>query len=246
MPFDLAPLAAGWLVLVCLGAAFIRGYSGFGFAAILVLGGSLVTDPLNLIALVILADIVMTAGQLPGIARHIDWGRVLPMALGAVVAIPFSVPFVAGIGPDTARAVIALFVLAMCAILLAGWQITRRPGAAAHAGVGIVSGLAQGGAAGGLPVAAFFAAQPIEAARFRATIIAYFCVMDLWTLPNIWWAGMVGAKELWATALLLPVMFLGLWLGGRRFLSASPQGFRRFAILLLSALSIAALARSVM
>ena len=36
---DLGPLAWGWLAVVALGAAYVRGYSGFGFAALIVVGG---------------------------------------------------------------------------------------------------------------------------------------------------------------------------------------------------------------
>jgi hypothetical protein len=36
---------------------------------------------------------------------------------------------------------------------------------------------------------------------------------------------------------------LGVWLGGRQFLSASPSTFRRFAVMLLMTLSVLGLLR---
>jgi hypothetical protein len=111
--------------------------------------------------------------------------------------------------------------------------------------VGLASGLANGAAVGGLPVAAWFAAQALPAARFRATLIAYFTALDLWSLPMMAAAGMVGRDTLAAVLILFPAMSAGVWAGGRRFLAAPPDGFRRFAILLLAALALAGLARSV-
>jgi uncharacterized membrane protein YfcA len=244
MPFDLGLWPSLWLALVIFGAAWVRGYSGFGFAALIVAGSGLVTDPFHFVPVVILSDIVLTATQLRGIWRQIDWRRVAGLALGALVGVPLGVQLLPGLGIDLGRAVISLFILAMCGLLLRGWHLSRRPGAAADAGVGFVSGLANGAAVGGLPVAAYFAAQPIPAAAFRATIIGYFTLLDLWTLPNMVYAGLVTRDTLLATGLFLPLMLGGLALGSRRFLSASPQSFRRFAIALLVGLALMGLLRS--
>ena len=148
------------------------------------------------------------------------------------------------IGTDPARAAISVFILIMCFVLWRGFRFTVQPGAAAHTGIGVVSGLANGAAVGGLPVAAFFAAQTIPAAAFRATTIAYFTALDLWTLPNMLLAGMFSAQTVVATAWALPFMLAGLALGSRRFHATSPAEFRRFAILLLAVLSVLGLLRA--
>lgn len=93
-------------------------------------------------------------------------------------------------------------------------------------------------------MAAFFAAQTMPAATFRATLIAYFTPLDLWTLPLMAWAGMITRDTCVATALGLPLMVAGVALGSRRFLNANPQGFRRFAIGLLAVLALLGLLRS--
>ena len=46
--------------------------------------------------------------------------------------------------------------------------------------------------------------------------------------------------------LSLPVIGVGIWLGGRHFLHTDPQDFRRFAILLLAFLAVLGLAKSVL
>lgn len=244
MPFDLGLWAVLWVAVVLFGASYVRGYSGFGFAALIIAGTGLVTDPLYFVPVVTLADLALTGVQLPGIWKQIDRFRVITIFAGAMVALPVGVWLLQAMGEGWARAAISLFILAMCWALWRGWQLTRRPGAAAHVGVGLVSGLSQGAAVGGLPVAAFFAAQPIPAAAFRATIIGYFCLLDLGTLPVLWLGGLITWDSLLATALGLPVMFLGLWLGSRRFHLANPASFRRFAILLLAVLAVLGLLRA--
>ncbi|MCU9846513.1 sulfite exporter TauE/SafE family protein [Defluviimonas sp. WL0024] len=245
LPFGLEPAAAAFLAVAVFGAAFVRGYSGFGFAALVILATSLVTSPLHAVPVVILCDIVMTVQQARGIWARIDWRRVGTLMLGALAGVPLGVTIITSIGTDLARAVIALFVLVMCALLWIGWSFRGHVGDVGTTGTGFVSGLANGAGVGGLPVAVFMTAQPVAAAVFRATLIAYFTLMDLWSLPIMARAGMVSADTFRATLFVLPMMAAGIWLGGRQFLKAEPQDFRRFALLLLAGLATLGLLKSV-
>ncbi len=244
MPFDLTPLAALWMAIAIFGAAFVRGYSGFGFAALVVSAASLVTNPLHFVPVVILADTILTAQQARDIRPHIDWRRVITLFIGCLIGVPMGIWALSSVGADAARAIISVYILAMCVLLLTGWTLKRATGDAAHIGTGLVSGLANGAAVGGLPVAVFFAAQTIPAAAFRATLIAYFTLLDLWTIPLMAWQGLIVRDTFIATILGLPLMIGGVWAGSRHFLSAEPQDFRRFAILLLAALATIGLGKS--
>ncbi len=246
MPFDLGLSASLWIACVFFVAAFVRGYSGFGFAALIVSGAGLVADPMLFVPVVLIADVLLTLQQARDIRPHIQWRRVLTLFAGCIIGVPLSVWALGQIGADLARALISVYILGMCGLLLTGWTLRRVAGDGAHVGVGLVSGLANGAAVGGLPVAAFFAAQPIGAAAFRATLIAYFFLLDLWTLPIMAANGMITRDTLIATAMGLPIMVLGIWVGARRFLNAEPQSFRRFAIGLLAFLSILGLGRSLL
>lgn len=245
LPFGLSGAETAWMALVLFGAAFVRGYSGFGFAALVVTGAALVTDPMLFVPVVLLADILLTIQQARGIWPHVDWRRAGALFAGCILGVPVGVHALAAMGVDTGRAVISVYVLAMCGLLLLGWRFQGHVGMPGHAGVGVLSGLANGAAVGGLPVAVFFAAQPIPAAIFRATLIAYFTLLDLWTLPVMAHAGMITRETFVVTALAMPILSLGVWLGGRHFLRTDPQNFRRFAILLLAILASLGLLKSV-
>ncbi|SMY06700.1 sulfite exporter TauE/SafE family protein [Flavimaricola marinus] len=245
MPFDLGPLATIWMAVAIFGAAYVRGYAGFGFAALIVSSASLVTSPLYFVPVVVLADVVLTAQQARGIWAEIAWRRVLTLLGGALIGVPLGVLLLTGLGIDMLRAVISLFVLAMCGLLYFGWHLSKPQGDKAHFGTGVISGLANGAAVGGLPVAVFFSAQTLPATTFRATVIAYFTMLDIWTLPNFWAAGLISRDTLIATVVSLPLMSLGVWLGGKRFRSSNPENFRRFAILLLATLAGVGLMKSV-
>ncbi len=244
LPFGLSTGAAAYMAAVFLIAAFVRGYSGFGFSALVVTASALVTNPLYFVAVVMFCEFLMTFQQWRSVARDIDWGRVAALMAGALVGVPLGLWAITRGPVDAARAVIAIYVLAMCLVLARGWTIRRPQGAVAHTGVGTFAGLANAVGMAGLPVAAYFTAQGMGAAAFRATLIAYFAILDLFSAPVMWWHGMVTWDTGRAVLLSLPLMAAGIWAGGRHFLKTDPQDFRRFAIFLLAGLAAAALIRA--
>ena len=246
LPFDIGLWGAVWMAAAILVAAFVRGYSGFGYSAMVITASSVVTNPLNFVAVVVIAETVMTLQSWSGLSREVDWARVRWLLMGAVVGMPLGLWALTYVSEDGARLVVSLYVLAMCLILLAGFRMLREAGRGPTLATGVISGLANAPGMGGLPVAAFFAAQPIAPAVFRATVVAYFPLLDVFSAPLYWMAGLVTMDTFWASLIVLPLTLVGNWLGGRHFFNTDPQDFRRFAILLLAALAALGLVKAVL
>lgn len=232
-----------YLGLCTLGAAWVRGYSGFGFSALVVTSAALVTDPVPFIATLVMCEIVLSFGQARGVVAQVDWRRVGGMLAGAAIVMPFSFSLIARLGEDVARMAISVMVLVICLAMARGWQFGREMGTTGNVFAGIASGVANGAAAGGLPIAVYLAGQPVAVAVFRATLIAYLTLLCLIALPSLWWTGLLGAHSFVILVAMVPIMALGLWVGGRRFSAASPQDFRKFTLALLAALSVLGLVR---
>ena len=245
MPFDLGLGASLWMAAAVLIAALVRGYCGFGYSAMVITASSMVTNPLNFVAVVVIAEMVMSAQSWSGLSTDVDWKRVKWLLAGAVIGMPLGLWALSFVNEDGARSVVSVYVLTMCLILLVGYRMTRLAGGLATFGTGIVSGLANAPGMGGLPVAAFFAAQPMAPAVFRATVVAYFPILDVFSAPLYWMAGLVTWDTAFASAIVLPLTMLGNWLGGRHFFNSDPQEFRRFAIVLLAILALLGLAKAV-
>ena len=246
LPFDASIGVAAFMGLVVLIAAFVRGYSGFGFSALVIAASGLVMNPLNFVAVVLICEVVMTAMQWQNVGPDVDWRRVGALLAGAVVGLPLGLWALTSISADAARAVISGYILLMCLVLLRGWRFKQPVGTPGTVAAGVVSGIANAPGMAGLPVAAFFAAQAMPAAVFRATLVAYFPILDLYSAPMYWWNGMVTWDTGRASLLALPLVFLGNWLGGRHFLHTDPQDFRRFAIGLLALLAGLGLLKAVL
>ncbi len=246
LPFDLGPGAAAFMAVAILGSAFVRGYSGFGFSALVIAASGIVTNPLHFVAVVVICETVMSLQAWRGVWRDVDWARVVPLMIGAAVGLPLGLWALTAISEDAARAVISGYVLIMCGVLMIGWRMKRQAGLAGNVAAGVVSGLANAPGMGGLPVVAFFAAQAVPAAVFRATLVAYFPLLDLYSAPLYWYSGLVTWDTITASLLTLPMVFLGNWLGSRHFLNTDPQDFRKFAIGLLAFLAAIGLLKSVL
>ena len=237
MPFEMSLQAAAFMAVACLIAAFVRGYSGFGFSALVVSASALVMNPLHIVGVVMVCEFVMTFQQWRGVKADVDWRRVLALMIGAGVGLPVGLWGITRMGVDGVRAVIAVYVLVMCAVMLLGWRI-REQGFAPTLGVGVFAGFANAVGMAGLPVATFLTAQAVAAGVFRGTLIAYFAALDLFSLPLMWGTGIIVWDTFKVALAAMPLMWLGIWAGGRHFLATDPQDFRKFAIGLLAVLAV--------
>jgi uncharacterized membrane protein YfcA len=234
-------MAAGLFV-----AAVARGYSGFGFSALLVASWSLVTDPARAVALTLAMEVVASLLQAASVWRQIPWRRVAFLVAGAALGTPAGVWLLAHVPAGTMKLAIALFVLAAAVAMLAGMQLKKKAGGAGTAAVGVASGVANGAVAmGGVPVVLFLAADGDSPARIRASLVAYFFLLDLMGLAFLAREGLVGPGTLEDAVCALPILVIGLWLGARQFLGATPESFRRTTLWLLFGLALLGIARSV-
>lgn len=243
---SLGPAAALYLVAVMAAAAFARGYSGFGAPALMVTGGSLVIAPQQLVPLILMLDVIASVAQLGGVLKDIAWRRLWLLLAGSVVGIPLGVKALGLVEPDTARVVVAVYVIAISLALLKGWRLARPVGDVGMIVLGFFCGLVTGLIAmGGMIVVTFLTADGTRPAVLRATLIAYFLPLDGFAVLLFYLEGRFTADGMSAVAFALPILAAGVWLGGRHFLSASPDQFRRFTLGLLMVLAAAAFVRAV-
>lgn len=243
---SLAPAAVIFLLLLMAAAAFARGYTGFGMPALLVTGGSIVVAPHKLVPLILMLDVIASITQLSSVFADIAWRRLALLLAASAVGTPLGVQALGVIDPNTARILVALYVALISIALLAGWQLARPVGDLGMLVLGFLCGFVTGVIAmGGMIVVTFLTADGTKPSALRATLIAYFLPLDAFACLLFWRDGRYDVDGLSAAGLAIPILMVGLWLGGRHFLSASPEQFRRFTLGLLIVLAAAAFVRAV-
>lgn len=238
------PGAVAFLAAVVFVAAFVRGYSGFGYPVLVVAAGALVVNPLLLIPAAVLGDLVICAQLGRAAWPDVRWPVVWRLTLGAALAMLPGLWILARIDEATAKIVISAVVLVASLVMLRGWVLPGRAGPAATLGMGAVSGLAAPAGVAGPPAVMLVTALGLGPLAFRATLLAYFVLLDAMTFGQFALAGRIDGGVLLATAVSLPLVVAGSWWGARRAVGADPARFRIIVISILMAIAAIGLIRA--
>jgi uncharacterized protein len=242
---EFGPWTFAFVAASVLAGGFIKGYSGFGASMFWVTSLSLVLEPREVVPMVLLFEVVSSLQLLPSVWRSVHWSSVGWLFVGACIGTPLGTYALASLPADPLRIAIALLVFVGCFLIWRGYAWKGTPGIGVTLLVGVVFGLINGSTAiGGPPVVLFYFATPAGAAASRASIIVFFLGTDAVAALSSAWHGLIDGLTIRRTAVLLPLMFIGVLMGSRHFIKTSPDSFKRFSVILLMTLAIAVLARA--
>jgi len=240
-----SPVALAIMIVGLFIASLARGYSGFGFSAVLVSSWSLVGVPARAIAVALLLEVIASCVQAFSVWRDIPWRRVAFLLLGAAIGTGPGVLLLSSVPAESLKLGLSIFVFTAALLLLRGWKLRKKANDKGTFAVGIGSGVANGAVGmGGLPVALFLTADGDSPAKIRAAVTAYFFLLDVMGLTFLFYAGLVDQDTIKTAALAFPVLIIGMTLGTRHFLGATPEGFRRITLFMLILIALAGIIRS--
>lgn len=223
-------------------AGLVRGFSGFGGAMVFMPVASLLFEPKLAAVWLLAADTIASLGMLPDAVRRCVWREVLPLAAGAIAAIPFGVYLLVVADADTIRWVICVVILIVVALMARGWRYSRRLSPAETLGTGALAGLS-GGTTGlsGPPVVLLWLGGQGNAATVRANLVAFFFITAMAMAVAYWWKDLFTAESLNGAMLLVIAYWLPLWIGSHLFRRSSEQQFRIAALALCAFAALAGL-----
>ena len=223
-------------------AGLVRGFSGFGGAMVFMPVASLLYEPKLAAVWLLAADTIASLSMLPDAVRRCVWREVLPLAAGAIVAIPAGVILLVIADPDIIRWTICMVILIVVVLMARGWRYSRRLGPAATLGTGALAGLS-GGTTGlsGPPVVLLWLGGLGNAATVRANLVTFFFITALAMTAAYWWNGLFTAESLAGALLLVVAYWLPLWIGSHLFVRSSERQFRIAALALCAFAALAGL-----
>ena len=228
-------------------AAYIRGYSGFGFSALTVTSLALILPPSEIVPTAYMLEIAASIHMLPLVWRSIDWKILRWLFFGVVMGTPFGINFLEEVPQEIMRLVISGIVLTASLLL---WRNIRFRSSANWYSiliVGFFSGVINGAAGiGGLPVVLFFLSISASSTLTRSTMVAYLFISDIYAVMLPGSQQLISTELLGRTVIFLIPLFAGIYLGHRSFVKTSPESFRKFTLGLLIFLSVAVIIRSVL
>ena len=227
-----------------LGAAYIRGLTGFGMAIILVPLFGMIVPPGQAVVIAILLQVLIGPVGLKAIFADAHRQSALMIAAIAMLATPIGVLLLKVTTPDVARLMIAAIAIGAFALVLLPQRGELRPGPKETAATGIASGILTGFAAmPGPPVVPFYLRQPIPPKEARASMMLVFFATAIAGTISAFALGLADARLLWLSLLLFPSVLAGNWLGAKSFGKVPPSLWRSFVAGILGLAGISALIR---
>lgn len=230
-------------VLATLGAAFIRGLTGFGFGILLVPILALALSPVE----AVLAINIMAGGlaftEIRMILRDAERSAFVIGAL-VVVGTPPGLWLLSITPPDIARLLIALVALSAFGAILVPQRGAKQPGALATTATGLSAGVLTGFAAmPGPPVVPYYVGRSIARTTAKASMIGIFGIAAVAGIGSGAALGVMSVQVLTLGLALFPVVLLGNWLGSLAFGKIGERVWRTFVGVVLGAAACAALVR---
>lgn len=241
----LSPAMVVFSLVVVFLAAIVRGYSGFGFSALLVASLSLFLAPAEVVPIALMLEITASLHMLPKVWKDVDRRLVGWLFLGAAAAMPLGIHLLATLPVMSMRTTLYIVCLGAAVAIWRGLKIRNGHGVGYIVGAGLISGVVNGATAmGGLMVVIFLLTGSITAAVMRASLIAFFLILDLYATALMGAENLLTGDVLLRLVIFIPPLLAGNMLGHRRFIVAAPESFRRYTLILLVILSGGGLLRT--
>lgn len=227
-------------------AAIVRGFSGFGFGAILLSGGSFILDPLALVPISLALEIAASVHMLPSVWPHINWRAVAWMSVASLITVSVAQHLLVALPVEPARIVIAVLIILLAITTWRGMRLPADRPRTVFGTAGLLSGAVNGVAAiGGIVAILALLATGTAHTVVRATTSIYLMVADIGAISASYLTGadLYSSPVWWRVAFLIPALVLGVWVGTRQFNIASEQTWRRIALFGPIFLSVAMLVR---
>ena len=235
------PLEFAVTCLVLLAAQVVYVLFGFGSGLIAVGTLALVFPEFkDVVVLLLLVNLPAELWVCWQSRRHIRWRPIAVLGTGIALGIPLGAYILRVSNPGIVLVVLGWFLMAVGVIFLrlpGGGKF--QPPAWAAPPTGLLSGLLTGlFGTGGPPLIIWYHLAAADKGAFRGNLMTIFLLMTFVRVPSYAWQGLITGERLLSSAMVLPAVLAGAWLGHHLHLQISETTFRRLVSALLFVLGL--------
>lgn len=236
-----------WIfMLVAALAGLVRGYAGFGFAAVAVVGLNFFMSPQQSIPVVLGLDVLCSVGLWRQAVRQADITTFKELTLGSLIGIPIGLSLLLLVPEEHLKLLICIAILLFSLALLFDFRLRNAERMSVKLGFGVASGVGTAGASiGGPMIVCYMLSSKLTAITQRATMILFFIVSEALAVGALFASGFVDGYVLkLLLALLLPTLLavrIGQWLFNRY----PPKSLKHFALPLLVMVAVLGMSASI-
>jgi uncharacterized protein len=231
-PFTVALVAMAALV-----GGFVRGFSGFGGPAVMILVLIPFFAPVSILSKVMVIDFIANIKLIPSTVRDVNRASAIAVLAGTLVGGPLGFYALNSLDPHLMKRVIAAIAGSLTVLLIVGVKFNRMPSVWMHAGLGVFAGLVLGATNIAFAAALYFLALPLAANQGRANMILWGFVTSIALIVAHVAVGNLTWDSMWRAGLLGLIYLAGAWIGALVFAKTSERNFRRLVLWFLLTLA---------
>lgn len=222
---------------VGLGAGFIRGLTGFGGPAFILVAMSMAFAPMAVIGKILIVELIASSYLVVQSRQLVRWRDTLALAVPTIATMPLGYWVLTHTDPDLMRRLIAGAIIVSCILMSGGWRYHKPLGRAGLIVTGAVGGIVFGASYIALLVIAVLLMGPNQRQYLRGLFISWGWMTAVAFLIISVFSGDTGIAQLYAALPLAASYFAGTWSGSVLFNHTTETSYRRYALFTLTALA---------
>lgn len=227
------------IIPVIMFAGVVRGYSGFGFAAVSIVGANLFLEPRQSVAIILSLDVFCSIGLFKAAIDQADYKTLKNLIIGSILGIPVGYSLLLMIPADILKLLICCAILALCLLLFVEYKPFNADKAVTKLGFGLASGAGTASASVGGPMIVYYMlSSDLSTSAQRATMILFFITSELLALITLIAGGTTDMLVLKAVLILVLPTLIAVRYGQALFQRKQPQSLKSFALPVIISVSV--------
>lgn len=235
-----------WFVLpVVIFAAVVRGYSGFGFAVISVVGFNFFFEPQQSVAIVLSLDFICSINLWKQAVKQADFPILKKLILGAILGIPIGYCFLLFIPAEVLKLLICIAILGLALLLFSSYRPFDASKKRTQIGFGLTSGAGTASASIGGPMIVYYMlSSSLSTSTQRATMILFFIASEGLAIISLISGGLTDSTLPKAILILIIPTLLAVRYGQHLFNKKPPESLKSFALPIMVIVALLGMANS--
>lgn len=226
-------------LIVIFSAGLIQGITSFGFS-LLALPILSAFVPLKIIVpMLIVYSLIMNSMILYKIRKHVNIKKIYLLIISAVIATPIGANLLTNLNENILKIIVGIIVSVSAISFHFGYKIKINNEKLAYIPIGILSGLLNGSVSlSGPPIILFLTNQGVSKQIFRATLTAYFWILNIMTIITFLYKRLITYEVLKFTGYLLPALIIGVMIGIKFGNKVKEEMFKKLTTILIILMGI--------
>ena len=220
-------------------ASIIRGFNGFGFAAVSVSGLAFILPTIEIVPIILILEVAISIFMIPYIWNKIDWKFVIQILIGIIIGSPIGLYLLKFLSSSITHLSICIIIIFFSILLMRGYYNKKIDNIFVKVFTGGISGTLNGlSTLGGLPVALLLLITSIQPAIIRGSLAALFFLTDAYAFTLSFFGGIVDMTTIYRSIPLIFVLPLGVFFGNKFFVKSKEATYRKVVFYFLIIISL--------